>query len=342
MATLFNRHYSIDELHRMTGSMDQLAGIRLIEYSDGKMRGMRAADVWTGSGFRFTVLLDRGMDIGPAEFQGRPLAWMHPALATPIYYESMGGGFSHSFGGGLMVTCGMTHFGPSEQEGNVLYPQHGRVSHIPAEKVNIHCGWEGETYKLEIEGQVRQAVIFNENFLLTRRISTSLGASSLLVEDKVVNTGFRTNSHMQLYHCNFGFPVVSPTSELILNEESVAPRDERAKVGLGKQNSFSLPEAFFQEQVFFHKPRPDASGYATAKLINRDIQFGAFIRYRVAELPVFTQWKMNGEGDYLCGLEPCTNAEAPREELRKRNELRMLTPGEEVNYSVEIGVVPAD
>jgi galactose mutarotase-like enzyme len=338
MPTLFNQPFTIDELQRMTGCMDQLAGIRLVEYADGRRRGMRAADVWTGSGLRFTILFDRGMDIGPAEFAGKPLAWMHPALATPAFYEPVGGGFGRTFGGGLLVTCGMNHFGPAEHEGNEFFPQHGRVSHIPAEEIGIHCGWEGEVYQLEVEGKVRQAILYGENLRLTRRITTSLGATSLHIEDRVANLGYRPTSLMMLYHCNFGFPVVSPDTELIVDDESVRPRDELAQPGLGKHTRFGLPEPDFQQQVFFHRPRPDASGYATATLLNHAINFGAFVRYREAELPVLTQWKNTGAGDYLCGLEPATNAEAPRAELRERGELRMLAPGEEVGYSLEIGI----
>ena len=338
MPTLYNKSFSIDELQRMTGSMDQLAGIRLVEYSSGRMHGMRAADVWTGSGLRFTVLLDRGMDIGPAEFAGKPLAWLHPAMATPTFYEPVGGGFGRTFGGGLLVTCGLNHFGPSETVGGEFFPQHGRASHIPADEVNTHCGWDGDTYRLEVEGKVCQAILYGENLLLTRRISTSLGATSLHIEDRVANQGYRTASLMMLYHCNFGFPLISPDSELVVDEESVSPRDEPARAGLGQQNYFGAPEADFQQQVFFHRPRPAADGYATATLVNRAIDFGAFLRYRTAELPVLTQWKNTGAGDYLCGLEPATNPEAPRETLRQRGEMKLLAPGEEVCFSLEIGI----
>jgi hypothetical protein len=132
--------------------------------------------------------------------------------------------------------------------------------------------------------------------------------------------------------------VVSPATELIVDDESVRPRDDLARPGLGSHTRFGPPEPDFQQQVFFHRPRPDASGYATATLLNQAINFGAFVRYRAAELPVLSQWKNTGGGDYLCGLEPATNAEAPRAELRERGELRMLAPGEEVSYSLEIGI----
>ncbi len=342
MPTLFNHVYSVEELKQMTGSLAQIAGIRLFEYADGRMRGMRAADVWTGSGLRFTVLLDRGMDIGPAEFCGRPLAWVHPAMATPAFYEPVGGGFGRTFGGGLLVTCGMTHFGPAEEDDGVFYPQHGRVSHIPAEAIAVHCDWDGDIYRLEISGQVRQAVLYGENLVLTRRISTYLGATALQIEDRVTNLGFRETTHMQLYHCNFGFPVISPDTELLVDDEAVRPRDDLARPGLSDHNQFGPSDAAFREQVFFHSPRPDATGFVIASLNNRAMNFGAYVRYRAAELPVLTQWKMTGAGDYLCGLEPATNAEAPRRELRRRGELKVLKPGKSVDYALEIGVSGKD
>ncbi len=46
-----------------------------------------------------------------------------------------------------------------------------------------------------------------------------------------------------------------------------------------------------------------------------------------------------GAGDYVCALEPATNHETPRAVLREQGRLQMLTPGEEVEYSLELGVV---
>ena len=76
MPHIFGQQFSPAELRAHTATIDQLAGVRLVEYSEGKARGMRAAEVWTGSGFRFTVWIDRGMDIGPAEYKGASLAWL--------------------------------------------------------------------------------------------------------------------------------------------------------------------------------------------------------------------------------------------------------------------------
>ena len=39
-----------------------------------------------------------------------------------------------------------------------------------------------------------------------------------------------------------------------------------------------------------------------------------------------------GAGNYVRVLEPATNHEMPRTTLRERGQLKMLAPGEEVNY----------
>jgi hypothetical protein len=341
MPRLFDRDYTPDELRRLTGTLDQLAGIRLYELSDGKARGLRAADVWTGSGLRFTIWLDRAMDIGPTEFAGKPLAWLHPALGTPAQFEPDGYGWVRTFGGGLLTTCGLTHFGQPDQDGAEAFGLHGRISHTPAYNVRVSAGWQGDDYLLTVEGDVRQSVLFGENLLLTRRITTRLGAASLQIEDRVRNDGFRPSPHMLLYHCNFGFPVVSPESELTVAPLGgpVHPRDAVAELGAGAFARFQAPDPAFAGQLFFHHPQPDPTGHVTASIRNRQLGFGAFVRYRAAELPALSQWKLMAAGDYVCALEPATNHEAPRATLRERGQLRRLAPGEEVNYFVEIGVL---
>lgn len=340
MPFLFNHEYSPAELHALTSTLKQLAGIRSVEFTDGKARGMRAAEVWTGSGLRFTVLLDRALDIFAAEYNGRALAWLHPALGTPGQYEPRGLGWVRTFGGGLVTTGGLTFFGHPEVDAGEELGLHGRISHIPAENVSIVEEWRGGEYVLEISGQVRQAVIGGENLLLTRRITTSLGAHSLTLNDRVVNEGFRETPLMILYHCNFGFPVVSPDSRVLINEEEVHPRDAAAAKGLGYERDLELPQLGYAEQVFFHKPRVGSAGLSRVAIVNRALDFGAYLRYRAQELPYLTQWKMMAAGDYVCALEPANVWETPRTQLRAEGRLPMIAPGQVVEYSLEIGALP--
>jgi len=341
MPWLFGHNRQRDELRRLVGTEAQVAGVRLVELADGRTRGVRAADVYTGSGFRFTVLLDRGMDVGAAEHAGRPLAWLHPALASPALREPAGIGWLRTFGGGLVTTCGLTHYGPPDEEGPEGFGLHGRASHLPAENVRVRQEWRGEDYVLEVEGETWEGRLFGESLRLRRRIATTAGATSFAIEDRIENQGFRPAPLALLYHCNFGFPVVSPESELLVADEECRPRDKDAKKGLGRHRKMDPPEEGYAEQVFFHRPRADGGGWAAAALANRGLGFGGFVRWQVAELPVMSQWKMMGAGEYVCGLEPATNLMAPtRRELREQGLLREIEPGATVSFRLVVGVLP--
>lgn len=176
MPQLFGRDYTPAELRAFTATLDQLAGIRLVEYTEGKARGMRAAEVWTGSGLSFSVWIDRAMDIGPAGFAGTPLAWLHPALGGPAFYEPEDSNWVRTFGGGLVTTCGLSHFGQPEHSEGQSWGLHGRISHTPASQVSTFAGWEGGDYVLRIEGEMREAMMPAPNLVLRRRITSRLGA----------------------------------------------------------------------------------------------------------------------------------------------------------------------
>ncbi|MGB8643840.1 MAG: aldose 1-epimerase family protein [Anaerolineae bacterium] len=340
MPTIYDQSFSPDQLRRLTGSLDQIAGIRVVEYADGKTRGLRAAEVWTGSGFRFTVWLDRALDLGPTDHAGRGMAWLHPALGTPAQYDPHGAGWLRTFGGGLMTTCGLTFFGAPEVEDGQELGLHGHIAHQPAEKVNIMTAWEGNDYVLELSGQVRQSVLFGENLLLMRRIRSKMGANAVTIEDRVLNEGYRTTPHMILYHCNFGFPVVSPGSQMLIDETEIHPRDARAQRGRGHEREMETPHVGYEEQVFFHKPRVGTDGRARVAIVNRALGLGAYVKYRSQELPYLTQWKMMGAGEYVCALEPTNVWETPRAQLRAERRLPMIEPGQVIEYALELGALP--
>jgi len=53
--------------------------------------GVRAFDVATGSGFAFTAIADRGLDVAAASYEGIVLAWRsRNGIASPAYYEPQG------------------------------------------------------------------------------------------------------------------------------------------------------------------------------------------------------------------------------------------------------------
>ena len=96
----------------------------------------------------------------------------------------------------------------------------------------------------------------------------------------------------------------------------------------------------YAEQVFCHLPRAAEDGYARAALVNQEMGFGAYIRFRAAELPYLVQWKMMGQGAYVVGLEPGNCGVLGRAHDRAQGVLRYLEPGESVSTHLEIGVLP--
>jgi len=321
----------------------------VLSLEDGRAREVRVARFETGSGFSFEVLLDRGMDIGSAQHRGAALAWASATgAAHPAYHEREGLGWLRTFHGGLLAGCGLTSAGaPCVDDGEAL-GLHGRLNHLPAEGIWVDGGWrrdeQGEDiYEMWARGRVRQAVVFGENVTLTRRVSAHLGDSRLFVRDVVTNEGFRRIPHMMLYHCNFGFPLLSASAELVSPSRRVTPRDAEAEKGMESYRTYEGPTAGYAEQCFYHDMVADEAGYVTVLLANRGFRgglgLGAYVRYRQDSLPCFTQWKMVGQGDYVTGLEPANCQVEGRDEDRERGILQYLEPGESREYQLEIGVL---
>lgn len=331
--------FSKDDIKRYTSTIHQLAGLRPFVYEEGRLRGMRGIQGWTGSGLHFTLWPDRALDIGPVWFGDKPVAWLHPGAGSPQSYEPSGLGWLRTFGGGLLTTCGLVHIGEPDKFQGQAFGLHGRIAHIPAENLRTWQEWQGDDYILAVEGEARQAVLFGEVLTLYRRIETKLGSKQLKIIDRVVNEGPQPQPHSLLYHCNFGFPIVSPSSQLIIDDVKIEPRTPSARTGLPDHARFQEPEPGYEEQVFFHTPKKEGDGFATASLFNPDLDFGIRLTWSAETLPILTQWKMMGAGEYVCGLEPATHAMAPWKDLAENGLPHQLQPGEEVIYELNFSII---
>ena len=72
---LNGKDYDRGGLARLAGDLSAAGGVRSVVLDNGVERGIRALEFRTGSGLAFDVLVDRAMDIGPAEFAGRSFGW---------------------------------------------------------------------------------------------------------------------------------------------------------------------------------------------------------------------------------------------------------------------------
>ena len=343
MPRLFGRDYTRGEFLRHVGHVSQVGGAREYRIQGGPADGVHAVDVATGSGFRFTVLPGRGMDISHASYNGHPLGWISPAgEVSPWAYEPEGLGWLRTFAGGLLTTCGLTHIHEPVEDDGKRYGLHGRASAQVASSVEARGDWDGDEYRISVRGRTREAALFDEQIELDRTISTELGSSSLRIDDIVSNVGFRTTPHMILYHINLGFPLLGSDAELISPTSSL----KDFKIGaVGSDEGpyrFREPEAGYAQNVYDHQTVADSDGMVHAALVNESLEIGPLglrISYRRAELPHLNEWKLLDAGEYVLGLEPASAGFGGREAARQTGTLKYLEAGESVSYRVEIGVL---
>jgi hypothetical protein len=335
------------DLMRRVGRLDQVAGVRLVTLGDGIERGVRVLEFRTGTGYAFDVLVDRSLDVGRCELNGRALAWLSPTgVVGPWFAEPMGLGWFRSWGGGMLVTCGLDHtlLGGVDDASNFHqlvrpteeYGLHGRIGLMPARLTGYGERWDGDECVLWAEGVVRQAAVFGESMELHRRIEARVGESRFTVHDEVVNAGFDSATHMFLYHVNVGWPVVDEGSEYLIPAPAGIPV---AEYPTHDYRQLTGPNKGFPEECYEHAAIADAAGEVPVAVVNRRLGLGAYQVYRKEQFPFHTMWRMLGEGIYGVAMEPTTNRDAGRFDARERGELAFLAPGEARTYDIEIGAL---
>ncbi|MBQ2896801.1 MAG: DUF4432 family protein [Clostridia bacterium] len=293
------------ELLKVVGSVEQIGGVRDFTFNDGKSKGVRAIEVNTGV-IRFTILPDRCLDIAQAYFKDEAVSWISKTGITDSrYYEKDGLGFLRGFYGGLVTTCGLKNIGsPTDNLG-----LHDRIANIPAEKISVFSDWIDDEYVIKVSGQVRQSVVFGENLVLKRTITTKLFSDSFTLEDVFVNEGFEDENVAIAYHCNFGYPLVCDGAKIVNVPEDIAhitgPIHGKTEECIGV----------------------DLTGEVATVGIKND-HMGAYITYKRDTMPDFLIWKMLGESEYVVGLEPRTTNFGGKN-IEKNNKYVALKPFEE-------------
>jgi hypothetical protein len=340
MARLWGRDWTRRELLERVGDLHQVAGVDRFIYDDGVRDGVRAARVRTAGGLDFTVLLSRGLDISHARYKDLPLAWVsQTGEAHPHAFEPEERGWLRTFYGGLLTTCGLSNAGMHNTDAGEPLGLHGRISHVPAEETGAWTEWTGDDADVVVTGTLREARVFGENLRLVRRITAPAFGAEIRLEDRVENTGFRPAPLMLLYHLNFGWPLVSEDTEIVLASRRTEPRDAVAEPGLPRWNRLDAPQPGYQEQCFFHDVAPDEHGVATVLMVNRARHVAVKIAYTHAALPHLVEWKMMGRGEYVCGIEPANCRVGGRAAERAAGRLQSLEPGESRRTQVTLSVL---
>ncbi|MBA3873006.1 MAG: aldose 1-epimerase family protein [Chloroflexota bacterium] len=344
MPMLYGKEWSREEIQQYTADMSQLAYVRRFMLREGRAEGVDAADIATGSGFQFTALPGRALDISHASYRGIPFCWRtSTSEVAASYYEPEGAAWHRTAFGGLMSTGGLSTMGsPSVDAGEAL-GHHGRASNIPASNVWADAAWEGDTYRLWVRGKVAEAEALGTHLVMTREISTELGASHFTIRDRVENRTFKRKEHMMLYHFNIGFPLLSANARLVTNSEHIEPRGDHSKAEFKRWDRFEPPLVDRPHQLFYHKLRPDHEGKVHVILAGMpdyaEGPIAVYLSFTYETLPWFVNWKSMIAGDYVTGIEPANAWVEGRAAEREAGRLRFLEPWESVDYEVQFGVL---
>ena len=295
---IYGQELSKKELLQRVGDISQIADIRLFEFTNGNERGVRAAEFYTGSGLEFTVLLDRGMDIDDAKFKGVPISWQsQTGPVHPSFFDWRGVGLLYQFAGSLLMGCGPCNIGvPGEDQGEEL-GLHGRLSNIPAKDVCVKKEWDENAYVMSVEGHMDQVGLFLNSLRVSRRIESRMGESVIRLHDRVENIGFNPSPWCQLYHCQIGWPILSPSSRVHVKHSHREPWT-LGKVDMDAWDTAQPPTPGYSEEVIYVTVEPDEDGMANAALINPDFNagcgYGVYFRWTQATMPFLAIWKMLG------------------------------------------------
>lgn len=312
------------------GNPAQLVTLRRVTVAEGKAKGTGIIEVRTAGGLDLDILPDAGLDIGQARFNGVNMSWMSkngydsPAAISPYETE-----FVNTFPGGLLYTCGLRSAGPANRDNGEWHPLHGRYHSLQAEQICTEIAGD----EIIVKGTVRETALFGHVLEVKRTIRVPIFGSSVTVEDTVTNLTPRDEEIMQIYHCNFGYPLLSEKARLVLPEaRETIPRTAFAATGLGRECAFDKPVDSEEERVFFQKMQ----GEFRARLENPALGVKMTISWSGDTLPILSQWRSMAGGDYVLGLEPTNCYISGRSEERKNGTLPVLKAWGSITNTIKI------
>jgi len=325
----------------------QIGGIETSILDNGPGKGTRIAWVNTGSGLRYKIVIDRGLDIADAFYNQHSLAWLsHSGVTAARPDANRGLEWLYSFGGGLLTTCGLTHIGAPETDEFGERGLHGRASNIPSRLESI-VQPDPIAGKLEmsITAVVKESSVFGPNLELKRTVSSIIGEPTIRIHDVVTNLGNTPAPHMILYHCNYGWPLVDEGTEIVWKGKWTAAGREMDKEIFNSKHDFRK----CQKPLDSHRGAGEAcafidvvankKGSCTVGLYNRQLNLALVMKYKRKQLPWLTNWQHWGVGEYVTALEPGTNPPIGQGKARKQKRLTHIEPGKSRTYDLEITVL---
>ncbi len=315
-----------NEVMKYLGSMQQVAYVRPLTYTEGRSHGLSAYEIKNGC-MDFQVMADKALDVNQLNYKGINMNFLSkPGLQGRNQYDTNGDEAIRSIMGGLFFTSGLESIcAPCTIEGTD-YPMHGRMRTTPAEHLCADAYWDGDDYKLTVKGEMREAALFGENMVLRREISTVYGSKTFTVTDEFENESYREEPLMLLYHINMGYPFLDENTRFYIPTASVTARDADGQGHEADYDKMDAPKDNEPEYVFIHDLQSDENGDTEMLVVNEALGLGLKLSYNMKYLPYFMEWKSTASGDYVVGLEPANSSVYGRPYHEENNSVHKIAP----------------
>ena len=328
----------------------QLGGIETSVVDNGPGRGVRIAWVNTGTGLRYKLVLDRGMDILDAFFNEYSLAWIsHAGLTAPQPFSNQGIDWLRTFGGGLLTTCGLSNAGPPNTDGSGGRGLHGNYSNIPTELVSVRQpDVFSQDLSFELVGKIRETTTFGPSLEMLRTVSGTVGSAEIRIKDQVTNRGNSPAPHMILYHINCGWPLIDDGTRIVWQGEKKSKATDASNTEFNQTYGFTrcapaLEEhAGFGEDVAFIDPKADAHDQVVCGYANDELGLALKLSFSKIQMPWLINWQHWGKNEYVTALEPATHPPIGQAAARENGTLILLQPGETRTYDLKLEVLTGE
>lgn len=200
------------------------------------------------------------------------------------------GRFVERFEGGMLYTCGLDAIG--DRSGHM---QHG-MFHLQRAEI-LHA--EATKEEIIVEAKIEQTSLFQEHFIMRRKIRLAKDASSLEIFDTLYNASYQETNYALLYHFNFGYPFLDESTKIQIDSKTQTGVTPFAQEHVKEYTKFGMPNQK-EEQVIYHE-----------EVSNSPVICGSFanvtIEYDHVSFPYLIEWKSMMDGDYALGIEPSTS-----------------------------------
>lgn len=321
--------------NRLVGNASQLCTARRISFRDGVADGVRAIELLNEDGLYVTCIEDQCLNIFDFSYKGTNCAFQSKnGLVSNRFFNGGANEFNYYWPAGMLYTCGLTNTGVGVTENKIYHAEHGRIGMMPARNINIQQTEDA----FVISGDVSDQILCGHQLLLHRTITFPKKGKELHIRDEVTNPEGIPQEMMLLYHCNFGYPLLTPKARMVKGAGKII---DNIAGGPVPENYWQMEEPRDDkiEEVYCHTNTPDENGYGYAGIINDELSLGCYLRYKLDTLPLLIHWKNMCAHDYVIGLEPSNSYIKGRKEERENGTLPVIGAYETVTFEVSVGIL---